>query len=62
MLFTKRTNAINIKIRPVIIEMKKLIGMKVLMARMIMPKKNSAKPKLHFLMPESILAIKFVEL
>ena len=50
--FMKRTNDINIKVSPVIIDTKKLIGMKRLMASMNRPKTNKMIPRLHFFKPE----------
>ena len=47
--FMKRTNDINIKVSPVIIDTKKLIGMKRLMASMNRPKTKKMIPRLHFL-------------
>ena len=55
--FMKRTNDINIKVSPVIIDTKKLIGMKRLMASMIRPKTNKMIPRLHFFKPEFIWGI-----
>ena len=52
--FMKRTNDINIKVSPVIIDTKKLIGMKRLMESMIRPKTNKMIPRLHFFKPEFI--------
>ena len=52
--FMKRTNDINIKVSPVIIDTKKLIGMKRLMASMNRPKTNKMIPRLHFFKPEFI--------
>ena len=52
--FMKRTKDINIKVSPVIIDTKKLIGMKRLMASMIRPKTNKMIPRLHFFKPEFI--------
>ena len=50
--FMKRTNDINIKVSPVIIDTKKLIGMKRLMASMNRPKTKKMIPRLHFFKPE----------
>jgi hypothetical protein len=50
----KRTRDINIKVSPVIIDTKKLIGMKRLMASMNRPKTNKMIPRLHFFKPEFI--------
>ena len=55
--FMKRTKDINIKVSPVIIDTKKLIGMKRLMASMIRPKTNKMIPRLHFFNPEFIWGI-----
>ena len=55
--FMKRTNDINIKVSPVIIDTKKLIGIKRLMASMIRPKTNKMIPTLHFFKPEFIWGI-----
>ena len=52
--FMKRTKDINIKVSPVIIDTKKLIGMKRLMESMIRPKTNKMIPRLHFFKPEFI--------
>ena len=52
--FMKRTKDINIKVSPVIIDTKKLIGIKRLMASMNRPKTNKEIPRLHFLKPEFI--------
>ena len=52
--FMKRTNDINIKVSPVIIDTKKLIGMKRLMASMNRPKTKKMIPRLHFFKPEFI--------
>ena len=52
--FMKRTKDINIKVSPVIIDTKKLIGMKRLMASINRPKTNKMIPRLHFFKPEFI--------
>ena len=52
--FMKRTNDINIKVSPVIIDTKKLIGMKRLIASMNRPKTKKMIPRLHFFKPEFI--------
>ena len=55
--FMKRTREININVSPVIIDTKKLIGMKRLMASMNRPKTNKMIPRLHFFKPEFIWGI-----
>ena len=55
--FMKRTNDINIKVSPVIIDTKKLIGIKRHMASMNRPKTNKMIPRLHFFKPEFIWGI-----
>ena len=52
--FMKRTKDINIKVSPVIIDAKKLIVMKRLIASMNRPKTNKMIPRLHFFKPEFI--------
>ena len=52
--FMKRTKDINIKVSPVIIDTKKLIGMKRLIVRINKPKTNKMIPRLHFFKPEFI--------
>ena len=57
MFFTNLTKAISIKVSPVIMETKKLMGIHKLKASIKIPKKSRTKPTLHFLIPESIYAI-----
>ena len=60
MFFTNLTKAISIKVSPVIMDTKKLMGIHKLKASINIPEKSRIKPKLHFLKPESIYAIQLL--